>query len=232
MREWQNGQQVEIFYPDSLFQGFGIRFRSELTDTKVYKHYWYIGNLYYENVSQTPSIGFGNTARPQKITISHVIKYTPDLQCFPDDIGKDSVAQTFRLIADYHELQTYGKFKGRVNDTGQVFTVEILPIRTGPPTQPIQYWPGYGQRTDVITINFNNEGDTLLAINLFINPSQSLPMLINSLTHHWWFKSQYNTFTGKGYINEQGVFTMNYYDNRPPYNGDTLFYTFKGIKIE
>lgn len=227
MREWQNGQQVEIFYPDSVFQGFGIRFRSELTDNKVYKHYWYIGNLYYENVSQTPSISFGNTARPQNITISHVIEYTPDLQCFPDDDGKDSVAQTFRLIAEYKELKTYGKFQGRVNDTGQVFIVEILPIRTGPPNQPIQYWPPYGQLTDKMWINFNNRGDTLVS-----DDANALYRMIGTnFMHHWWFNSDNGSYTGTGYINEKGVFTINYYDNRPPVL-DTLFYTFKGIKIE
>jgi len=224
MREWQNGQQVEIFYPDSVFQGFGIRFRSELTDKDKYNHKWYIGNLYYENVSQTPSISFGNTARPQNITISHVIEYTPDLQCFPDDDGKDSVAQTFRLIAEYNELKTYGKFQGRVNDTGQVFIVEILPLRRiGLDTT---FWPGYGQLTDKMTINFHNEGNTLFG-------SQGNPRFkIANLNHHWWFFDETNPFRGRGYINDLGEFEMNYYKLVFPMPVDTPYYTFKGIKTE
>jgi hypothetical protein len=225
MREWQNGEQVEIYYPDSVFQGSGIRFRSELIDNNKYFHRWYVGNLYYENTSETPRISFGNTARPQNITISHVIEYTPDLQCFPDDDGQDSVAQTFRLIADYRELQTYGKFEGKLSNAGQTFTFEVIPIRSKP-GQPIQYWPGYGQITDVMTVNFNNEGDTLYG---FVG-NEVLRM--SPFNHHWWFISNVNSFNGKGYIDANGNVEMNYYDNRFPYPGDTIHYQFNGTKIE
>jgi hypothetical protein len=225
-REWQNGKQVLIYYPDSVFQGFGIRFRSELTDTKKYKHTWYLGAETFENVAQTPERSFGNVPRPSYITVIHVLEYTPDLQCFPDDDGKDSVAQQFRLIADYHELKTYGKFQGKLNDTGQIFTVEILPIRKYP-GQPIIYWPGYGQVTDKMTINFNNEGDTLFG------QTGSSQLSINNLNHHWWFKTDYEDFVGEGYIDDDGFFEMNYFINRWPFNnGDTIHHTFKGIKIE
>jgi hypothetical protein len=224
MREWQNGQQVEIFYPDSVFQGFGIRFRSELTDKDKYNHKWYIGNLYYEDVSQTPTISFGNTPRPQNITISHVIEYTPDLQCFPDDDGKDSVAQTFGLIADYRELQTYGKFQGQINDTGEVFIFEMYPIIDNPPF-PIQYWPGYGQLNDRIAINFHNTGDSLF--------TERWPGAFTgaNFNHHWWFKSEFNDFIGDGYIDENHNFTFTYKDVRSP-GGTFKTYVFKGKKIE
>jgi hypothetical protein len=224
MREWQNGQQVEIFYPDSVFQGFGIRFRSELTDLDKYQHTWYVGSEVFENVATPPYRNFGSVPRPQNITISHVIEYTPDLQCFPDDDGKDSVAQTFRLIADYRELQTYGKFQGRVNDTGQVFTVDILPIRKI--GNQITFWPGYGQLTDKMTINFHNEGDTLFG-------SQGNPRFkIANLNHHWWFKNELNPFNGRGYINDLNELEMTYYKLEWPMPTDTPFFTFKGTKIE
>jgi hypothetical protein len=224
MREWQNGQQVEIFYPDSVFQGFGIRFRSELTDLKKYKHTWYVGSEVFENVYMPPIRHFGNTARPQNITISHVIEYTPDLQCFPDDDGKDSVAQTFRLIAEYNELKAFGKFQGRVNDTGQVFIVEILPIRRI--GNQITYWPGYGQLTDKMIVNFQNEGDTLFGTQ------GNQRFFITILNHHWWFNNELSKFQGTGYINDLGEFEMNYTKMVYPIPSIKPHYTFKGTKID
>ena len=73
-----------------------------------------------------------------------------------------------------------------------------------------------------MTINFNNEGDTLFG------QTGSSQLSINNLNHHWWFKTDYEDFVGEGYIDDDGFFEMNYFINRWPFNnGDTIHHTFK-----
>jgi hypothetical protein len=148
-----NEQLKSVWIADSTFGGFEMRFRSEYTDSK-YKHTWYVGSeVFYGTV--TPIRDFRQTPRPQNITVSHVLEYTPDLQCFPDDDGKDSVAQDFRLIALWDELKVFGTFRGVFQGSLDSFdfNFQVLDIND----QPAYFSNGYRVRS----INFHNNGDTL-----------------------------------------------------------------------
>ena len=144
-----------VWIADSTFSGDDLRFSSELTDDK-YKHTWYVGTEVFDG-PETPSRAFDQVPRPQTISISHVIEYTPDLQCFPDDDGKDSVAQEFDLIALWNDLKIYGTFRGAFEGTTDSFDINFSVLDMN--DQPAYY--SNLERTR--TINFHNEGDTLFS---------------------------------------------------------------------
>lgn len=148
-----NEKSKLVWIADSTFSGSDIRFRSELKDSK-YTHTWYVGTEIFYGY-ETPSRSFQNVARPQKISVSHVIEYTPDLQCFPNDDGKDSVSQEFYLIAFWNELNIYGTFRGVFEGTTDSFDINFSVLDAN--DQPASYLNVERTRT----INFHNEGDTL-----------------------------------------------------------------------
>jgi hypothetical protein len=223
--EWQDGQLVPRFFASDVFIGGNVRFRSELTNLNEYKHTWYVGTETFTKVSETPGRNFTAVPRPNTITISHVIEYEPDLSCFPNDGGRDSVSQTFRLIGDLRELRTYGTFEGQLNDTGAVYQFQIVPIRLRP-NEPLQVWPPFGRATEVMTVNFFNKGDTL-----YSSSNQGL-MGIANYYKEWWFKDWNNYYVGDGAIDNNGDFEMHFVDNRPPDGDPEPEYTLKGKKID
>lgn len=222
--EWLDGELVPRFFASDVFLGGNVRFRSELTDLNEYKHTWYVGAETFTDVSQTPTRDFTALPRPNTITISHVIEYEPNSRCFPEDDGKDSVAQSFRLVGDLRELRTYGTFEGRLNDTGEVYQFQIVPVRIRP-AQPMEIWPPFERTTEVMTVNFFNLGDTLFSY------SNQGRMNIGNYFKEWWFKDWNNFYVGDGRIDENGEFEMHFVDNRPPDLDPEPEYTLKGIKI-
>lgn len=135
--------------------GYTIRYSSNLTDKSV-KHTWYVGSEIF-NTSTTPERTYDHLPRPQIITVSHVIEYTPDLQCFPDDIGKDSVAQSFKLIAAWNDLKIFGTFRALLEGTTDSFDINFTAL-------DFYDAPAYfSTREKVRTINFYNDGDTLFS---------------------------------------------------------------------
>jgi len=206
-----------IWYADSAFFGAQIRFRSELTDNR-YKHTWYVGAETF-NGHTTPGRNFLSLPRPQNITISHVIEYTPDLQCFPNDIGKDSVAQTFTLIASRNtDFKTYGTYRGVLEGTVDSFDVQIISIDQN------------GQLANINThvqnkfINFHNLGDTIYGIQTSNRISGFF------YNHHGFFDNAGGLSEGSIKIDADGNFVMTYRGQDEPmsYIGDSKLQTFKG----
>ena len=154
-QNWDSIQDKVVWFIDSgQFAGAWMRFSSDYTDSK-YKHTWYVGSEVFTQPT-TPMRDFSKQPRPQTITISHVIEYVPDLQCFPDDDGKDSVAQSFKLIAAWNDLKTFGKFRCLIEGTLDSFDIEA--IRIDGNDQPANF--NAIPSRDMV-INWHNQGDTM-----------------------------------------------------------------------
>ncbi len=208
-----------IWYADSTFFGAMLRFRSEY-DEAGYKHTWYVGAEVF-NKATTPDRNFLNQARPQDITISHVLEYTPDLQCFPDDDGKDSVAQTFRLIASFNtDFQTYGTFRGVLDNEVDSFDVQILGVDANGQLSNINTW-----KKDWF-INFHNRGDTLTS-----DASINWPNMLSAFLYN--YEGHFTTgIEGTIKVDIDGNFEMNYRRDASTIIGDGQWHTFKGRKIK
>jgi hypothetical protein len=208
-----------IWYADSAFFGAMLRFRSEY-DEDGYKHTWYVGAEVF-NKATTPDRNFLNQSRPQDITVSHVLEYTPDLQCFPDDDGKDSVAQTFRLIASFNtDFQTYGTFRGVLDNEVDSFDIQILSIDADGQLANVNTWKKQW------FINFHNRGDTITT-----DFSINYPLFIDAsfYNHEGVFLDQ---IEGTFVVDENGFFEMNYRRDGSTIINDGLWHTFKGRKID
>ncbi len=206
----------DIWFQDSVFAGYMVRFRSELTDIK-YKHTWYVGSEVFKTVL-TSGRDFRNVSRPNFITISHVIEYEPDLSCFPDDDGKDSVSQTFRLIASFNdEFQTYGTYRGVLNSTVDSFDVRIISMDFN--EQVANFNTHYGK----YYINLHNRGDTLTDVFDGLYNVESALFNRNGVFGP--------SLDGTIEVFNDGTFEMNYKDQGNPVTGDGLWHTYKGRKI-
>lgn len=190
-----------FIFPDSVFANGFIRFRSHLSDTE-YKHRWYVGTEVFKDDSITPSRSFKFVTRPATITISHVIEYLPNSACFPADDGYDSVAQSFRLVKNYGELQTYGVYRGVKNGETDSFNLEFHPLDyQGNP------YPDVPDLYENQFINFNNEGDTLYTIRTLNQPFSA------SLFNHDFFfdyDANDNRFDGRGHVDDEGNIKLEY----------------------
>jgi hypothetical protein len=142
---------------DSIFVANGnIRFSSSYTDNN-YKHTWYLGAEVIHDASFTRDhSGVSDDQRPYHITVSHVIEYPLDNECYANATGKDSVARTYTLIKYLDELKTFGVYRGAFEGQRDSFDFAIRAFHAnggrairGEPF--IRYF-----------INFHNEGDTLL----------------------------------------------------------------------
>lgn len=206
-----------IWVADSAFLGYSLRFRSEYTDSK-YKHTWYVGNEIF-NSHTTPSRSFENLPRPQFISISHVLEYTPDLQCFPDDDGKDSVAQKFLLIASPNtDFQTYGTYRGALNGSLDSFDVQVIAVDIN--GQPA----GFNTYYDDVFINFHNNGDTIQS-----NSGKVAGYLYN---HHGFIPERRSQVAGQIEVFADGTFLWSYQATNPNVlNGDMQKHEFRGRKI-
>ena len=214
-----------IWYADSVFFGAMIRFRSEYNKPE-YKHTWYVGtDIFSEAI--TPDRNFLNVSRPQNITISHVLEYSPILSCFPDDVGKDSVAQTFRLIGSFNaDFQTYGSFRGVLNNEVDSFDLQVLSVdKDG-------YLTTIDDNDGIYYVNFHKRGDTIASNNTAINwPLEIGAFLYN---HHGVFT---RGLEGTIEVDANGIMIMNYQmDGGNPIGDDLIpdnnWHTFKGRKIQ
>lgn len=211
----------QVYFADSLFIGYGIRFRSTLTDPEV-QHKWYVGAETFTG-STTPSRNFWNVPRPATISISHVISYDPDSRCFPADDGKDSIVQTFRLIATYNELQTYGTYRGALNGSQDTFEIRMDPVGiNGSPVLFMDY------REDRI-INFHNLGDTVYSNGWTApsTPSFGTPSLYN---HNGVFRLSSDLMSGSLYVGVDRTFEIRY-KMKYWFLNDSSQYVFKGRLI-
>lgn len=144
---------------DSLFRGTEIRFRSPFEGDE-FEHTWYVGSevLHGSSVQRM----FTETPRPQTITISHVIEFSVDSLCYPGSTGRDSVAQSFRLIDYFNELMTIGNtFRGAFVNTTDTFEFKFRCLKMDGTEARFgdTDWNFSG-------INFHNTGDSLYGYDL------------------------------------------------------------------
>lgn len=146
-----------VYIPDdSIFLGVFIRFRSEYRDTFKYKHKWYLGAETLTDYQVERN--FDNVTRPELITISHVIRYQPDIICCPNDDGIDSVSKTFYLIKYFNELNIFGKYRGVLNNEVDSFDIEIYFLDDNMnPAEVLNFNVNAFQ----YFMNFHNNGDTV-----------------------------------------------------------------------
>jgi len=207
-----------IWIADSVFYGTRIRFGSQYTNSK-YKHTWYVGTeTFYTPV--TPHRNFNSQPRPQYITISHVLEYTPNLQCFPEDDGKDSVAQQFRLIASLNDdFQTYGIYRGALNGSLDSFNVEVISVDIN------GQQAGFNTHHHNVFINFHNNGDSIRSTS-----GKIAGFLYN---HHGYLVSNFSQVVGQIEVFANGTFLWSYQaTNTWVLNGDVQKHEFKGRKIK
>jgi|SRR5690554_345770 len=163
---------------DSLFVGSEIRFRSP-HEGDEFHHTWYVGSEILNGYSVQRK--FTEVARPEIITISHVIEFPVDTLCYPISTGRDSVSQSFRLIDYFNELLTMGHtFRGAF--VGQVDTFEFKFRALKADGSDARFgdtdWKFFG-------INFHNVGDSLSGYDLMptntylTNFSQPIDMKLN-----------------------------------------------------
>jgi hypothetical protein len=213
-----------IWFADSVFVGNRIRFRSEYEEKGV-KHTWYLGEKVFEENAFTWT-GFANEPRPQNISVIHVMEYPPDLQCFLNDDGKDSVVQVFRLIAAYNnELNTHGTFRGVLDANVDSFDVQVLTVDSD------GNLANFNTAKDRWFINFHNLNDTMKSSNA---GKQIGGYFYN---HHGVFTSG---IEGSFVVYKDNTFEMEYKADNPFLltntpslgNGSTSWHIFKGRKIK
>jgi hypothetical protein len=97
-------------------------------------------------------------ARPEFITVSHVITYPVDTICYPEALGRDSVSRTFYLIDFISELLTIeSTFRGVINNQTDSFDFKFraLQNQSGMPAQLSTFDWG------IYMINFGNSQDSV-----------------------------------------------------------------------
>jgi hypothetical protein len=211
-------RRLKIWGQDSIFKGVDIRFHSKFLGSK-YKHTWYVENEIFTG-DTTPYRFYYNRPRPLTITISHVIEYEPNLRCFPTDDGRDSVAQSFRLVESSNELKTFGTYRGVLQGSTDSFEVKIVSVDFD--LQPAIISNQHGQ----LFINFHNRGDTL---NSGFGGIDNIHMA--ALNKYGYFSTGLNGFVK---IYDDDTFLMQYKNDRNSVTGqgDTVTYFYKGRKID
>lgn len=144
-----------LWIHDSILKGGPVRFRSPF-ETPDVEHIWYIG----AEILTTPTVerNFSQVARPEFITVSHVITYPVDTVCYPEALGRDSVSQTFYLIDFISELLTVeSTFRGVINNQTDSFDFKFsaLQNQSGMPAQLSTFDWG------IYMINFGNSQDSV-----------------------------------------------------------------------
>lgn len=152
---------------DNYFMANGdIRFTSPFFDSK-YKHTWYLGaEIIHDPMFVRSHAAVSNEQRPYQITVSHVLEYPLDNECFANATGKDSVARIYTLQRYHDELMSFGVYRGAFEGQRDSFDFAIRRIRIDggraergdQSSQAISYFS-----------NFHNEGDTLFAAIGFRN---------------------------------------------------------------
>lgn len=200
---WDDSNERVYIADDSIFVGSDIRFRSTF-ESDEYKHTWYVGT----EVLNGPSVirnFLTVTNRPSHITISHVMEYPVDSNCFPFDDGRDSVSQTFYLIEYWRELNVRGSFRGLLS--GQTDSFDFKARRLYMDGTDAKLISIGNKESSTYFINFHNEGD--------------------SITHDFFSANNVGYFTGSGGPSPDGVMTYN------PYNNSiSLKYTFRNQDFE
>ncbi len=88
---------------------YKINFSSPFSDTNVYKHTWYVGSEKFSNYKVWRD--FSSVPNNTKITISHAMRWKPNLYCNPNDKGYDSVSQSFTVVDSVQQMGIFGFYR-------------------------------------------------------------------------------------------------------------------------
>lgn len=143
---------------DSVFFGRNdIRFTSPYTGSE-YKHTWYLGAEVIHDASFSRDHSSVTSAqRPYQITISHVLEYPLNNDCYANATGRDSVARTYTLVRYFNDLQAFGKYRGVFENQKDSFDFEFrIEHEDGGKLEWEDSWNSVRY-----IVNFHNLGDTL-----------------------------------------------------------------------
>lgn len=191
------------FYADSVFKS-GITFVSEETDPGI-KHTWYLGAETIENLTQLGR-SFIDVPRPAKLFITHVIEYEPNLACFPNDDGYDSITQDFYLIDKLSEFQSTGTFRGVREGETDSFDITFFYRIYSQPHIIDPDWNIWKNRTiENVVVNFDNNGDTLSGLANQFEDRLYIAHFNNNLNFEF-----EDIFSGSGIIYLNGKIELTY----------------------
>lgn len=111
---------------DVVMEDGFIQFRSEFSDTNMYKHTWYVGAEVLHNYKVWRD--FSSVTPPANITIHHVIKWKPNVLCNPNETGYDSVSFTFKISDRLKDFATFGKYRMVYDTLGAPTTQDSVDI--------------------------------------------------------------------------------------------------------
>lgn len=111
---------------DVVMEDGFIQFRSEFSDTNMYKHTWYVGAEVLHNYKVWRD--FSSVTPPTNITIHHVIKWKPNVLCNPNETGYDSVSFTFKISDRLKDFATFGKYRMVYDTLGAPTTQDSVDI--------------------------------------------------------------------------------------------------------
>jgi len=86
-----------------------INFRSAFYDTSKYNHTWYVGSETFTNFKVWRD--FSEVKHSTKITISHVLRWKPNLYCNPLETGYDSISKSFTIVDSVNQMGVFGMYR-------------------------------------------------------------------------------------------------------------------------
>ncbi|MCC5916340.1 MAG: hypothetical protein JJU02_03335 [Cryomorphaceae bacterium] len=136
-----------------------VLFSSPYTGAE-YKHTWYLGAEVIDQPSFQRGHGSIDVAqRPYQITVSHVLEYPIDSNCYPAASGRDSVARIYTIVRNTGQLATHGWYRGVFENQKDSFDFYFgWHGLNGDPYEPGQ------QFRNMVSKNFHNEFDSVSRI--------------------------------------------------------------------
>ncbi len=145
------GPNADTWYEDSVLYVGNIKFEA-LEDSAYYK--WYLGQDVVEGYGDSVVTKGINNLDPGTYDAALVVEKTPNIMCFSDDNGRDSIYKTFTIV-DRCDLLVINKFKGVFESAPEdSVVIEFLFL-------DLNYYQKDCTSTDLGGINLGGESDTL-----------------------------------------------------------------------
>ena len=141
-----------MFEEDTIFPKTAIRFRAKI---KGAKYKWKLGS---ETIYDSAFTRTFHTVPYGRYKVTLIIEKEPDLACFPEDDGRDTLTRYFHIV-EYCKLQTTGSYKGVWEGQKDSFIFKINHIYR----QNNSYWDTCNNYEFVIinSRNYNIAQDTI-----------------------------------------------------------------------
>jgi hypothetical protein len=227
-------EYVEEFQPDYAFERVNIGFRPKEHETLKYDKYtWLLGSEVIEEASFYRD--FSGTTESE-IPVTLIVEGKPDLECFPDDDGKDTLTKMIKLIDGVCNTDASGEFKVKFEGYSDSAVISVLNWgRNGgvssAPFIPTDSCHSFGAQFVGFDPEIRSGSDTLW----------EAPGFYRTNSKHIYLRGSSNDYTisdGLFEVNKQGVIVGDYHI-RVPIGKDetgTLFedvpVKFKGRKLD